>query len=219
MLIDRKIFFLVAIVSLALTGCVTDQNIISSTAGESLIQQTQNSHTEAQTTQEDEDKTIGSYTDEELFSAASELYSAACRMGERYISGHAYSVDKSITADIDSKKAYKVNDFMVSGAADIPNQWNEVFSEKYLSVYKDMFSAYSQKDNTVWAVQNATVKNPLYKDTQISRLVNRNDDEIEFTASSTYSDADGGPDKTIDVPFSIIYNDEKFTVGKFVMPY
>lgn len=217
MLFDRKILFLTAIVSLALSGCVSQQKVTDTMVEVSTVQETQETSVTSQT--EKTGKSLGSYTDEELIKTAQDMFDEACSISVKYLTGSVYSTDSAASTDIDGKQAFRVNDFMVAGADDIKNQWLTVFSDKYSAVYQDMFAAYKEKDGSVWAVRTPYTKVDSYKQSSISKIVNRADNEIEFTAVSAYTDPSGGPDTIKETPFSLIYEDDTFYIGKFVLPY
>ncbi len=196
-----------------LSGC--DSGPMS--AGVSMRNDTETKSVETTCSEDDYNDIIDEFTDDQILSAARDLYVQCLAVTDKYKSGCVYDTDISVTTEINDKTFYMVSDSRINTFEDIYSEWMSVFNQKYFNEKSDIFSLYLSKDDKVWVCSDPCEVNSAYIDTVLVKVISRKENEAEIQAVSSYQQADG-ISKSEDV-FSVIYSSNTFRAGKFNSPY
>lgn len=166
----------------------------------------------------EDDDIINSFTDDQILSAAREIYSNCLSIAEQYLSGSVFDVDTTESAVFEGKTYFPVSDSRVSDFDDIYSEWMNVFSSKYIDKESEMFSLYCFKNDRIWVQKRPYKADSSYIDTVLIKILSRNGNEAEISAVSTYQREEGNYSKSENV-FSVVYSSDAFRAGKFTMPF
>ncbi|MDE6775262.1 MAG: hypothetical protein K2J37_03020 [Ruminococcus sp.] len=158
-------------------------------------------------------------SDDEIIMAAQYLFGEACLKEWNFTVGSPYELDESqyITNDY-GWRYYLVAEPDINSVADVMADYHKIFSEEYSDTLNELFI---ESEDHVYCLNGMRGSDIFFEQTVLSEIISRSEDEIVFTAESTYSDDGLGNGSTIvEDEFAIVKGDDgEWRVSRFRLPY
>ncbi|MDE5764891.1 MAG: hypothetical protein K2N49_01130 [Ruminococcus sp.] len=158
-------------------------------------------------------------SDDEIIMEAQYLFGEACLKEWNFTVGSPYELDESqyITNDY-GWRYYLVTEPDINSFADVMADYHMIFSPEYPDTLSEIFI---EDDGHVYCLNGMRGSDIFFEQTVLSGIISRSENEIVFTAESTYSDDGLGNGITIiENEFSIVKNDDgEWRVSRFRLPY
>lgn len=154
-----------------------------------------------------------SLSDSELISKAQSMFDEAVGIYDKFIYDGAYQTDDSELYFSDNGESMlKITDPSVTSVEDVVNDYEKYFSEKYEDPVP---MCYIESDGNVYYIQSDRGSDASYVSTTITGITKKTDDEVFFTAVSSYNDG-----TTKENTYSLVYgeNGVEWKTGKFKLP-
>ena len=154
-----------------------------------------------------------SLSDSELISKAQSMFDEAVSIYDKFIYDGAYQTDDSELYFSDNGESMlKITDPSVTSVEDVVNDYEKYFSEKYEDPVP---MCYIESDGNVYYIQSDRGSDASYVSTTITGITKKTDDEVFFTAVSSYNDG-----TTKENTYSLVYgeNGVEWKTGKFKLP-
>ncbi len=154
-----------------------------------------------------------SLSDSELISKAQSMFDEAVSVYDKFIYDGAYQIDDSELYFSDNGESMlKITDPSVTSVEDVVNDYEKYFSEKYEDPVP---MCYIESDGNVYYIQSDRGSDASYVSTTITGITKKTDDEVFFTAVSSYNDG-----TTKENTYSLVYgeNGVEWKTGKFKLP-
>ncbi|MCI1268343.1 MAG: hypothetical protein LKG21_00385 [Ruminococcus sp.] len=159
--------------------------------------------------------------DEVKIEAAQVMFKLACDTEWKYNVGCPYKISPDCYIENNFKwKYYEVTDTSVKTLDDVKKDYYKVFSDKY-NRGDELNDLYIEKNGKLYALSGERGSNIYYKDSKITGIQSKSDDEIVFTVENHYTGDDFNNSKptTETTDFSVVIKDGAWRVGEFTMPY
>lgn len=158
-------------------------------------------------------------SDDEVIAAAQYLFGEACLKEWNFTVGSPYELDTSqyITNEY-GWQYYLVTEPDINSLADVMADYHKIFSEEYSDTLNELFI---ESEGHVYCLNGMRGSDIFFEQTVLSEIVSRNENEIVFTAESSYSDDGlGNGANVIEDVFAIVKGDNgTWRVSRFRLPY
>lgn len=198
-----------SVTSATSTSVTTSTTVVTTTE---ITETTSDENTET-TAKSDSSAYNYDLSDAELISKAQSMFDEAVSVYSNFIYDCAYSVDDSETYFSDSGESMlKITDSSVTSVSDVVNDFEQYFSEKYESPVP---MVYIESGSDVYYIQTDIGGNTSYLSTTISEITKKTENEVFFTAISSYDDGTVRQDT-----YSLVYgeNGVEWKTGVFNLP-
>lgn len=152
-------------------------------------------------------------SDNELISKAQSMFDEAVEVYNKFIYDGAYQTDDSELYFSDNGESMlKITDPSVTSVEDVVNDFEKYFSEKYEDPVP---MCYIESNGNVYYIQTDRGSDASYVSTTITGITKKTDDEVFFTAVSSYDDG-----TTKENTYSLVYgeNGVEWKTGEFKLP-